>query len=94
MFSIPGGEFLEAAKSFDAALENNPSCDNCSEYRVKSLDTYKEKHYTMGIHYFGKEQLTEAIAEWKLVRAVDPAYKDVGPQSQKGRDVIPAPGND
>ncbi len=76
-------EFLEATKSFEAALENNPNCEKCSEYMTKSLDTYKEKHYTMGIHHFGKEQLKEAIAEWQLVKDIDPGYKEVSPNLKK-----------
>lgn len=77
------GEFLEATKSFEMARENNPSCENCAEYMAKSLDAYKEKHYTMGIHYFGKEELKEAIAEWELVKAVDAGYKDIVPNLKK-----------
>ncbi|MBI9090637.1 MAG: tetratricopeptide repeat protein [Desulfobacterium sp.] len=75
--------FLEAAKSFEAARENNPDCEKCSEYMEKSLDTYKEKHYTMGIFHFGKEQLKKAITEWQLVTDIDPGYKDVTPNLKK-----------
>ncbi len=35
------------------------------------------------IHYFGKEQLKEAIDEWKLVKKIDPDYKDLAPNLKK-----------
>jgi len=71
------GDFLAAEKGFEAAVANDASCEQCASYVRKSLASYKESHYNKGIVYFGKEQLTEAIAEWEKVYDIDPEYKDV-----------------
>jgi len=59
------------------ALSYNPDCRKCSD-TLKECDILtKEWHYTRGITFFEKEQPTRAIAEWRLVEAIDPAYKQV-----------------
>lgn len=76
-------EFLEAKESFESALAQDPSCEKCPGYIEKCETTFKEKHYNLGIHYFGKEQLEKAINEWKMVKEIDPGYKDVSPNLKK-----------
>lgn len=70
-------QFLPAKSSFESALGYDVFCEMCPDYIEKCESTYKEKHYNLGIHYFGKEQLKEAITEWKLVKKIDPDYKDL-----------------
>lgn len=76
-------DYLSAKENFESALDYNKTCDNCPEYIEKCETTYKEKHYNLGIHYFGKEQLSKAIEEWKRVKSIDPDYKDVTPNLKK-----------
>ncbi|WP_022665699.1 tetratricopeptide repeat protein [Desulfospira joergensenii] len=76
-------EYLEAKASFESALVQDSSCEKCPGYIEKCESTYKEKHYNLGIHYFGKEQLEKAIKEWKMVKEIDPEYKDVAPNLKK-----------
>jgi tetratricopeptide (TPR) repeat protein len=76
-------QYLPAKASFESALFYDKSCDMCPGYIEKCETSYKEKHYNLGIHYFGKEQLEKAIDEWKLVRNLDPDYKDVTPNLKK-----------
>jgi len=76
-------KYLPAKKSFQSAFSQDSSCEKCPDYIKKCEDTYKEKHYNLGIHYFGKEQLKEAIEEWERVKAIDPGYKELGPNLKK-----------
>ncbi len=75
--------YLESKENFESAYAYNPDCNNCPEYMEKCLETYKEKHYTLGIHHFGREELKEAIQEWKQVKAIDPGYKDLASNLRK-----------
>ena len=76
-------QFLPAKRSFESALAYDVFCEMCPGYIEKCESTYKEKHYNLGIHHFGKEQLKEAINEWKLVKKIDPDYKDLTPNLKK-----------
>jgi tetratricopeptide (TPR) repeat protein len=76
-------QFLPAKSSFESALGYDVFCELCPDYIEKCESTFKEKHYNLGIHYFGKEQLKEAIDEWKLVKKIDPDYKDLAPNLKK-----------
>ena len=69
--------YLNAIKEFEISLQYNKSCPTCREYIKKSEKTYMEIHYKKGIAHFAKEQLAEAIIEWKLVQAIDSNYKAV-----------------
>lgn len=75
--------FLTAKDNFESALKYDEKCEKCPDYIEKCETTYKEKHYNLGIHYFGKEQLEKAIKEWNLVKNIDPDYKEVTPNLQK-----------
>ena len=76
-------QFLPAKRSFESALGYDVFCEMCPDYIEKCEATYKEKHYNLGIHYFGKEELKKAIDEWKLVKIIDPDYKEVAPNLKK-----------
>ena len=79
-------QYLDARHSFlSAMLYNDEACNQCRTYIKTCEDTYKEKHYNLGIHYFGKEQLGQAIKEWELVEKIDPGYKDVQSNLKKAR---------
>nr|WP_320189810.1 tetratricopeptide repeat protein [uncultured Desulfobacter sp.] len=78
--------YLDARHSFSLAMQyNDDACNQCRTYIKTCEDTYKEKHYNLGIHYFGKEQLKRAISEWEQVEEVDPGYKDVQSNLKKAR---------
>ncbi|MBI5580492.1 MAG: LysM peptidoglycan-binding domain-containing protein [Deltaproteobacteria bacterium] len=77
--------YLQAVENFKSSLAYNRSCDKCSDYIRKSEDSFKEEHYNKGLTSFQNEKLTDAIREWELVNALDPAYKDVSRNLQKAR---------
>jgi len=70
-------EYLSARKNFDAALKYWSDCEQCIVYARRSEETYKDIHYNKGISNFNKEDLSGAVEEWELVKAVDHTYKDV-----------------
>jgi len=78
-------QYLEARQSFSSAVQYNDACEQCRTYIKTCEDTYKEKHYNLGIHYFGKEQLKQAIKQWERVEEIDPGYKDVQSNLKKAR---------
>lgn len=78
-------QYLDARQSFSSAVAYNDACTQCRTYIKTCEDTYKEKHYNLGIHYFGKEQLEQAISEWEQVEKIDPGYKDVQSNLTKAR---------
>lgn len=78
-------QYLDARQSFSSAVEYDDTCTQCRTYIKTCEDTYKEKHYNLGIHYFGKEQLEQAISEWEQVEKIDPGYKDVQSNLTKAR---------
>ncbi|MCP4721287.1 MAG: tetratricopeptide repeat protein, partial [Desulfobacteraceae bacterium] len=83
LIQFKADQFLQAKSSFESALDYDVFCEMCPDYIEKCEATYKEKHYNLGIHYFGKEELKKAIDEWKLVKKIDPDYKEVAPNLKK-----------
>jgi tetratricopeptide (TPR) repeat protein len=85
LIQFDSDQYLPAKSSFESALSYNASCELCPGYIEKCETTYKEKHYNLGIHYFGKEQLEKAILEWKRVVDLDADYKDVASNLKKAQ---------
>lgn len=81
-------DYMEARREFEASLRYKGDCQECRGYVKESEERYKEKHYRLGIEYFGKEQLKEAIIEWELVRALDPEYKRVEYLINKAKTIL------
>ncbi|MBN1850112.1 MAG: LysM peptidoglycan-binding domain-containing protein [Deltaproteobacteria bacterium] len=77
--------YLAAKEQFAESLKYKEDCAPCAEYLQKSEEQYKELHYKRGMQYYGKEELLEAIQEWELVVALDPAYKNVDYLINKAR---------
>jgi len=80
-------EYLAAKEQFLVSLKHNSNCQQCHVYIRRSEDLFKEMHYKQGIEYYGKEQLTDAIVEWELVRGLDPNYKRVDYYIKKAKDL-------
>lgn len=71
-------DILSGARiQFGKALKANPDCSECVSLLAETDGRIKEWHYTRGVAFFEQEQPQEAIAEWRLVEAIDPAYKQV-----------------
>ncbi len=85
LIQFDSDQYLPAKSSFESALSYDASCELCPGYIEKCETTYKEKHYNLGIHYFGKEQLEKAIVEWKRVVDLDADYKDVASNLKKAQ---------
>jgi tetratricopeptide (TPR) repeat protein len=85
LIQFDSDQYLPAKASFESALSYDASCQMCPGYIEKCETTYKEKHYNLGIHYFGKEQLGKAISEWNRVVDLDPDYKDVSSNLKKAQ---------
>jgi tetratricopeptide (TPR) repeat protein len=81
-------DYLAARDQFRMALRYKNDCSKCDAYIKKSEELYKALHYKQGIRYYGKEQLTEAIREWEMVKAIDPSYKSVGYYINKAKEVL------
>jgi tetratricopeptide (TPR) repeat protein len=82
------GDFMSAKQGFESALDYDNNCAKCPDYVMQSLNSYKESHYNKGVVYYGKQQLTDAIAEWEMVYDLDPAYKDVEQNLKKARALL------
>ncbi len=80
-------EYLAAKEQFLVSLKHNSKCQQCHVYIRRSEELFKEMHYKQGIEYYGKEQLTDAVTEWELVRDVDPNYKRVDYYIKKAKDL-------
>ena len=85
---LGNGEYLAARDQFKESQDYKTDCPQCDAYVKKSEDLYKEMHYKRGMQYYGKEQLTEAIMEWEMVKSVDPGYKRVSDYIEKARELI------
>jgi len=81
-------DYLAAKKNFEDSLTYNKDCQKCQDYIKRSEQSYMETHYNRGLSYFGKQQLSEAVREWELVRAVDPNYKDIEKDIQKAKTLM------
>ena len=79
------GDYLNARDQFETALQYDSSCRQCRDYVKKSLDTYLEIHYNLGMTAFGKEDLVSAIKEWEQVVAVNPSYKAADSNLKKAK---------
>jgi tetratricopeptide (TPR) repeat protein len=80
-------DYLAAKEQFLVSLKHNSNCQQCHVYIRRSEELFKELHYKQGIEYYGKEQLTEAILEWELVRSLDPNYKRVDYYIKKAKEL-------
>jgi tetratricopeptide (TPR) repeat protein len=81
-------DYLAARDQFRLALRYKNDCHRCRAYIKKSEALYKALHYKLGIRYYGREQLTEAIREWEMVKALDPGYKRVGYYINKAKEML------
>jgi tetratricopeptide (TPR) repeat protein len=81
-------DYMAAKKNFETSLSYNKDCQKCHDYIKRSEESYMETHYNRGLSYFGKQQLSEAVREWELVRAVDPNYKDVEKDIEKAKTLL------
>ncbi|MBN1831978.1 MAG: LysM peptidoglycan-binding domain-containing protein [Deltaproteobacteria bacterium] len=81
-------DLLKARDEFQKSLQYKEDCCECIEYIGKIEESYKDTHYKMGIEYFGKEQLNEAIREWEMVQAMDPNYKRVNDLIEKAETIL------
>ncbi len=82
------GAYLSARDRFKESLDYRRDCARCEVYIRKSEELYKETHYLKGMQHYGKEQLTEAIREWEMVRNVDRHYKRVEDYIEKARELL------
>jgi tetratricopeptide (TPR) repeat protein len=80
-------EYLAAREQFLVSLKHNRNCQQCHFYIRRSEELFKEMHYKQGIEYYGREQLSEAIVQWELVREIDPNYKRVDYYIKKAKDI-------
>ena len=80
-------EYLAAKEQFLVSLKHNSNCQQCHVYIRRSEELFKEMHYKRGIECYGKEQLTDAIMEWELVRGLDPNYRRVDYYIKKAKDL-------
>jgi tetratricopeptide (TPR) repeat protein len=87
MALLGNGEYLAARDQFKESQDYKSDCPKCDAYVKKSEDLYKETHYKKGMQHYGKEQLTEAIMEWEMVRNLDPNYKRVSDYIQKAKEL-------
>ncbi|MBW2266250.1 MAG: LysM peptidoglycan-binding domain-containing protein [Deltaproteobacteria bacterium] len=81
-------EYLSARKEFEDALKYWSDCEQCITYARRSEETYKEIHYNKAISNFNKEDLSGAVEEWELVKAVDHTYKDVEVNLKKAKALL------
>ena len=81
-------DYQEAEKKFKASYRYNNNCRKCQDYIKRSRETYKKIHYNRGLSNFGKQQLPEAIREWKLVYVVDSKYKEVEENIKKAKSLL------
>jgi tetratricopeptide (TPR) repeat protein len=81
-------DYLAARSQFEESLRYNYNCDECQDYIKKCENLYMEVHYRMGIQYYGKEQLVEAMREWELVQLMDPNYKKVDRLINKAKTIL------
>jgi tetratricopeptide (TPR) repeat protein len=80
--------FMDAKGLFERCLSFDPSCQECRSAVDKSIDAYKDQHYRQGISFFEKENPRSAIAEWRLVQAVDANYKLVSDLIKKAETIL------
>jgi tetratricopeptide (TPR) repeat protein len=88
MAFFENGEYLAARDQFKESQDYKSDCPKCDDYVRKSEDLYKEMHYKKGMQHYGKEQLTEAIMEWEMVKNLDPNYKRVGDYIKKAKELM------
>jgi len=80
-------DYLAARDEFKSSLKYNEKCEKCSEYIIKSEDTYKDDHYNKGVTYYRQQNLKDAITEWQMVYDLDAEYKDVSTNLKKAKDL-------
>jgi tetratricopeptide (TPR) repeat protein len=80
-------DYNAADKRLQACLDFKSDCQQCRTIIKQCEDSYKELHYQLGIQYFGEEKLENAISEWKLVKNLDPNYKQVEENIRKAEKI-------
>ncbi|MDA8141394.1 MAG: tetratricopeptide repeat protein [Desulfobacteraceae bacterium] len=82
------GNYLKANKSYEAALRCDPECTQCAENAKRSMDRFKETHYTKGNVHFTKGELADAMMEWQMVYDADPKYQEVEQNLTKAKSLL------
>jgi tetratricopeptide (TPR) repeat protein len=80
--------FMGAKALFERGLSFDPSCQKCRGSIDRCLEEYKDQHYKKGISFFEKQNPGSAIAEWRLVQAVDANYKLVSDLIRKAETIL------
>jgi tetratricopeptide (TPR) repeat protein len=80
-------DYHAADKQLQACLDLKSDCQQCRAIIEQCEDSYKELHYQLGIQFFGEEKLENAINEWKLVKRLDPNYKQVEENIRKAEKI-------
>lgn len=80
-------KYMAAKGQFEKSLAFDSNCQECNGLIKQAEFGYKEKHYQRGIQLFGAEKPDAAIAEWEMVRKLDPNYKQVDQYIKKARTI-------
>lgn len=80
-------KYIAAKGQFEKSLAVDSNCQECHGLITQCDSAYKEIHYQRGIQFFGAEKPDAAIAEWEMVRQLDPGYKQVDQYIKKAETI-------
>jgi len=81
------GEIERAREQFEICLSFRDDCPSCRKIVTDCENTYKERLYNRGIAFFQDEKPEAALAEWEILQALDPDYRNVADYIQKAKKI-------
>lgn len=80
-------EIDQSREQFEACLAFRDDCQACRKTVADCENAYKERLYNRGIAFFQDEKPEAALAEWEILQAIDPGYRNVADYIQKAKKI-------
>jgi Flp pilus assembly protein TadD len=80
-------EIDQSREQFEACLALRDDCPACRKTVADCENAYKERLYNRGIAFFQDEKPEAALAEWEILQAMDPGYRNVSDYIQKAKKI-------
>ena len=80
-------EIDQSREQFEACIALRDDCPACRKTVADCENAYKERLYNRGIAFFQDEKPEAALAEWEILQAMDPGYRNVSEYIQKAKKI-------
>jgi len=82
------GEIDPAREQFQAGLAFQKDCPKCRKAVAECENSYKERLYNRGMAFLQEGNPQAALAEWEILKSMDPGYRNVKTSIRKAAKAL------